>query len=235
MAPGAPQLTERGGRLEPEVRLGRPRREELREDRRGRRGIEVGQRSCRLDAHDRHVALVTEHGEERRDAARFLDSAEAARRKRAGHRPLAPEQVEQHRPGLRAANSAERVGDGPPSTDRRAAPVQQRARERRIRAQSHERIHPQPHCFDVWRFRMFEVVRRNARQRARGDERRHHRGDGIRRGLVADQPEPFGRASLNERLRILQRRHQRVGGTRLTEQAERKRSHLPHLGILIPG
>ena len=80
---------------------------------------------------------------------------------------------------------------------------------------------------------MAQVVSREPHQRASLDVRLDHRADGLRVRPVSESAEGLGGASLQDRLRILERVEEHGTGRALADQTERERRHLPHFDLAI--
>ena len=193
------QLPEGGGRFETQVRIQRRRRDDGHERVHRLRRTEIDQRARGFDAHVGHFGAVGEQGHQRRDAACFLDGAQAARGKCPREHSVTLKQRQQNRTGSRIADPAECVGDGPPPRHRPPA-VGQHRRQLIEAAQAHERIHPEPDRFDRRGLRVDQVVGGDGVDYAALDVRGHHRGYRVGGRLVADEAQPFGRAPLNHRI-----------------------------------
>ena len=124
------------------------------------------------------------------------------------------------------------VRDRPPPRARTACGVEGRRRQRVVRLQSHEGKQREPERAGR-RIALDLRFAGNVGQRAGRHDVRRHLCNGSSGRLIADQPQGFGGASLDERRRIGQRRDERIAGARVPDQTDRERRHLPYFGVRI--
>ena len=101
--------------------------------------------------------------------------------------------------------------------------------------QAHQRVDAEANRLDRGRMRILQVVGGDAGERAGFHVPLHHGGHGVGGRLVREQAERLGGAPVDQRIRIGERRLQRVGRRGVADEAHRKGGHLPHFWIVVAG
>ena len=197
----------------------------------GGHGAPVAHERHRPHGVDRHrLVTVAQEGQEKVEAGRVLERAQAARAVGAGEGIARGDGGCEHGTQGRILEAHGRPGRGPPVEARLARREQDAFRAARVLQaregeQAQARLQPGVgHAGGV-------VAADGDQGRARREGRQHHLGHGGRRARVADLAERFRRPPAHHRLRILERGEERVHRRAVADQAQREGRHLPHLGL----
>ncbi len=222
---------ERGDRLQTSVRLGVGRLNDLQERRNRRRIADAPGRADRFDE-DRPIAARQKRQEHRQRGA-ILERAQPFDGERPGVRVGVFRQRHERRLRARVFEALQRKRHRPPVHARLAGRVEHGGRERTVRLQTHERIDPEPKGRSRGvRPRVFIRARR-LRERAGLHDLRHHPADRVCRARIAEETERLGGASLHERRRVGERRHERIARLCVAEESEREGGHLTDFRVGI--